>query len=107
MIVKGYRNKRLVFLDDKELTPGESLKLIRHSPDGFNWGYSGSGPAQLALALMIAFIGKENATKYYQKFKTDVISKLPREADFILDEEDIKIWMEENIHGDIIHKNIQ
>lgn len=24
-----------------------------HSPDGFQWGYGGSGPAQLALALCI------------------------------------------------------
>lgn len=25
--------------------------IWNHSPDGFNWGYAGSGPAQLALAL--------------------------------------------------------
>lgn len=25
--------------------------LRNHSPDGFQWGYGGSGPAQLALAL--------------------------------------------------------
>ena len=26
-------------------------RLYDHSPDGFNWGYGGSGPAQLGLAL--------------------------------------------------------
>ena len=26
--------------------------LVNHSPDGFCWGYSGSGPAQLALGLL-------------------------------------------------------
>ena len=28
------------------------LDLANHSPDGLNWGYSGSGPAQLALAIL-------------------------------------------------------
>jgi hypothetical protein len=28
-----------------------------HSPDGFEWGYGGSGPAQLALALCVDALG--------------------------------------------------
>ena len=28
------------------------LDLYNHSPDGFEWGYAGSGPAQLALAIL-------------------------------------------------------
>jgi hypothetical protein len=28
------------------------LDIVNHSPDGFNWGYKGSGPAQLSLALL-------------------------------------------------------
>lgn len=28
------------------------LDLYDHSPTGFEWGYSGSGPAQLALAIL-------------------------------------------------------
>ena len=31
----------------------ESLKLRNHSPDGFSWGYNGSGPSQLALAILL------------------------------------------------------
>lgn len=31
------------------LAPRNDLR--NHSPDGFEWGYGGSGPAQLALAL--------------------------------------------------------
>jgi hypothetical protein len=26
--------------------------LVNHSPTGFSWGYAGSGPAQLALAIL-------------------------------------------------------
>lgn len=35
------------------LEPGPSQKLWNHSPDGFNFGYAGSGPAQLALAILL------------------------------------------------------
>ncbi len=31
---------------------GPRLDLANHSPDGFSWGYGGSGPAQLALAIL-------------------------------------------------------
>lgn len=32
-------------------------ELYDHSPDGFNWGYGGSGPAQLALAMLYEATG--------------------------------------------------
>ena len=32
-----------------------SLEIADHSPDGFNWGYDGSGSAQLALGILIPF----------------------------------------------------
>lgn len=47
-----------------------------HSPDGFNWGYGGSGPAQLSLALLCDCCGVEMAREYYQDFKFRVISGL-------------------------------
>src|SRR5947209_8602479 len=33
------------------------LDLFNHSPTGFSWGYGGSGPAQLALALLADALG--------------------------------------------------
>ena len=30
-------------------------ELIHHSPDGFNFGYAGSGPAEFALNILYAF----------------------------------------------------
>lgn len=35
------------------------LDLANHSPDGLSWGYAGSGPAQLALALCADLIGDD------------------------------------------------
>ena len=53
-----------------ELSPSASQKLRTHSPDGFEWGYSGSGPAQLALALLLDVTGNPDlAQAYYQDFK--------------------------------------
>jgi len=74
--LKGKWNSRKVWLDGWELLPFRSQKIINHSPDGFNWGYGGSGPAQLALAIMLEIKGKPD---YYQELKWDLIAKLPQE----------------------------
>jgi hypothetical protein len=51
--------------------------LRNHSPDGFEWGYGGSGPAQLALALLADVVVGERALRSYQDFKFMVVGKLP------------------------------
>ena len=56
------------------LLPDDSLKLRNHSPGGFEWGYLGSGPAQLALALLLDVTGDgEIAQAHYQDFKSEVV----------------------------------
>jgi hypothetical protein len=45
------------------------LELRNHSPTGFAWGYGGSGPAQLALALLVdATQDQTLALRHYQDF---------------------------------------
>jgi hypothetical protein len=64
--------------------------LRNHSPDGFNFGYSGSGPAQLSLALLADALGDdEKAQRHYQDFKYKVIARLEGD-NFQLSEEDIR-----------------
>jgi hypothetical protein len=54
------------------------LDLATHSPTGFEWGYGGSGPAQLALALLADALGdEEQALALYQSFKWQVVAVLP------------------------------
>lgn len=54
--------------------------IHNHSPDGFEWGYGGSGPAQLALALVADCWGDEWAVpKIYQRVKRGV-ARLPRDG---------------------------
>jgi hypothetical protein len=56
------------------------LDIRAHSPDGFEWGYGGSGPAQLALALVADCRGDAFAVpKIYQRVKK-AIAKLPRDG---------------------------
>lgn len=52
------------------------LDRISHSPDGFEWGYEGSGPAQLAFAMLTHATGSVTAQKYYQQFKRAKIAPI-------------------------------
>jgi hypothetical protein len=57
------------------------LELANHSPAGFEWGYGGSGPAQLALALLAdCLTDNELALRFYQSFKLRVTSVLPHSS---------------------------
>jgi hypothetical protein len=56
------------------------LDLWNHSPTGFEFGYGGSGPAQLALAILADCCGDELAVVYHQPFKWAVIARLPAEG---------------------------
>ncbi len=58
-----------------------SLKVWNHSPAGFEWGYGGSGPAQLALALLLDVTGDRSvALANYQDFKWQVVANFDRKG---------------------------
>jgi len=40
--------------------------LCNHSPTGFEWGYGGSGPSQLALAMLADFFGDPEAAALHR-----------------------------------------
>lgn len=55
--------------------------LWNHSPSGFEWGYGGSGPAQLALALAADVLGDDEAARgVYQRLKFRVVGRLPHDG---------------------------
>lgn len=75
--LKGHTVKKQLLPDgeSKELPLEPSLKLRNHSPTGFSWGYAGSGPAQLALALLYDVTSDpELSLSYYQFFKDDFVA---------------------------------
>jgi hypothetical protein len=70
------------------------LDLKNHSPDGLEWGYSGSGPAQLALALAADVLGDDDkAQELYQQLKFKVIGRLPHEG-WVLTEQSLRAALE-------------
>ena len=78
-VYAGRREGRavIVTVEGRPLNP--RLDLRNHSPTGFDWGYGGSGPAQLALALLADHLGNdEEAMSLYQAFKFAVVAKLPK-----------------------------
>jgi hypothetical protein len=86
------------FLEEVDRTPLDPcLNMVDHSPDGFAWGYGGSGPAQLAFALLYHVTkDKETAQRFYQRFKADVIGAMPMEDNWKLSYNDIVGWLGED-----------
>lgn len=88
------RDTRVVVVEnglERDLDP--RLDLRNHSPSGFEWGYLGSGPAQLALAILADLFDDHTATQYYQRFKEDVIAGLMA-PEFELSEDLVRTWLE-------------
>ena len=90
-----------VYVDGVPLDLEASLKIVNHSPTGFMWGYPGSGPSQLALALLLHFgAAKEEALEWYQGFKAEVIVPLRDESTgkplekFEIDNSRVIDWLE-------------
>jgi len=52
------------------------LDLREHSPTGLEWGYGGSGPSQLALALTASRVPEAEALTLYQFVKRALVAGL-------------------------------
>ncbi len=92
------RDLHVVEKDGVALPLFPSLQVQNHSPTGFSWGYGGSGPAQLALALLLEETDEETAVARYQQFKWDVIARLP--ARWRLSSDHVQGWLKWQTHRD-------
>ena len=83
----------LITVDGAPLDCGHSLAVRNHSPTGPAGGYGGSGPTQLALAILLVVTDEATAERFYQPFPWSVIA--PIEADrWALDAGDVLGWLE-------------
>jgi Family of unknown function (DUF6166) len=74
------------------------LDISNHSPTGFMWGYAGSGPAQLALAILADALGDDQAAlRLHQRFKFRVICALKRDSPWLLSEKEVLAAVKEII----------
>lgn len=61
-------------------------RIVRHSPDGFQWGYGGSGPADLALNMLYDYLlrthrrkARSVANNLHQSFKWAFVARQGKE----------------------------
>ena len=76
--------------------------IVRHSPDGFGCGYSGSGAADLALSILADYFREQpvrpfspsryRACQYYQAFKRAFIATAD-ERSLRVTSDQIKAWL--------------
>lgn len=70
------------------------LDVYNHSPTGFAWGYGGSGPHQLALALLLDVTkSRAKSLRYYHQLVIDTISGLDDNGWKLTDTE-ILAWLD-------------
>lgn len=82
--------------------------LYNHSPDGFAWGYGGSGPGQLALAMLADALipdvqlfpddvnhADAAALLAHQDFKWDYVAKWKQDMPFAIVADEVRRWFNE------------
>jgi len=85
-----------VVIDGESFDLDPRYDLRKHSPTGFEFGYEGSGPAQLALALVAdALDNDDRALRCYQGFKRRVVAQFSRD---VLEHE----LTVEQVHDDVL-----
>lgn len=85
--------------------------VVRHSPTGFEWGYPGSGPADLALSIVCDVLGLQGHGRWaeelrpieggdvllsdppYQAFKFEFIAPLDRDRPWSIRESDVREFL--------------
>jgi hypothetical protein len=120
-MTKIYRGKRcepgvevcVLVIDIRKRTRVRTLRHIPfHSPAGFEWGYQGSGPADLALAILVDYFRERpprtgwlagqkfsrwtvdsTAFTHHQDFKREIVARFGDEWE--LDGVQIDTWLKD------------
>lgn len=84
----------VVFYADGSKVTHPLRHVVKHSPTGFQWGYGGSGPADLALSILHdCILDTLLVEKHYQAFKREFIEPVDRQLH--IKESDILLWISE------------
>ena len=82
-------------LNNRAATNVPSVRVL-HSPTGFEWGYGGSGPADLALNILLKYgVPMQLAEVLHQDFKWAHIANVPAEGGR-LEGSTIRQWISEH-----------
>lgn len=101
--------------EDGTATANIPQSVVEHSPTGFEWGYAGSGPADLALNVLHFFVpagedgdravkvyrGKTSsfAWRFHQDFKRDFLVSMPHEGG-VIEGDKIREWIQNKQTGE-------
>jgi hypothetical protein len=69
-------------------------RLVYHSPTGFEWGYGGSGPSDLALNILALVVSPKEAMRFHHDFKFWKIARIPRDGSRISLLE-VRVWIDQ------------
>ena len=76
--------------------------LFRDCMTGLDWGYSGSAPAQCALAILAVALGDDlRAVLYHKGFAFRIIEHLPRHLAWEINEAEV-VAIVANIESDVL-----
>lgn len=95
-VMPGY--KATLYVDGTILDLKSSkLDVHDYGADSPEWGYFGSGPSQVAAAILYDLTTDIELTKkYHQQFKREYIANFDQNG-FVLLEIQIRVWLEELI----------
>ena len=96
---------RTLAQDQETLNEKPLFHVNYHSPDGFEWSYGGSGPADLALSMLADHFkdehgpvgqseiidGRHPAVKHHQAFKRDFVAGFSK-GQWVMSSEQIDAW---------------
>lgn len=100
--VRGHEGLR-VFVEEETMRY-PLFHVAHHSPTGFEAGYGGSGPADLALSILADYFGERPSRKqlyhgeprcwkFHQGFKWAFVAKFPRDKEWRLPADEIRVWL--------------
>ena len=84
--IHGIRNEAGAMVDIPQ-------RFVVHSPTGFEWGYGGSGPSDLALNILGLFVPPYEAWRLHHDYKFAVIGGLPHDR-WTITAASVREWIE-------------
>ncbi len=87
-----------VTVDGEPLAPRLDLRALSH--DGYEWGYVGSGPYQLALAILAHELGEKRALGNYRSFCETTIARLKMDR-WVLEGDQIELSLQGVVEVDM------
>lgn len=98
-LVRTGRGFNRCYINGSEIFHYASQEIKNHSPNGFEWGYGGSGPSQLALAIVYHITGNRTTSlSLYHRFKEQFIMKVKANESII--DVDVSGWVKIKLEED-------